>query len=803
METQKYCTGCHRPLSPTAPQGLCPECLIKAGLGTGVDIGPETQAGRPKIPFTPPQPRELAPHFPQLEILEFIGQGGMGAVYKARQKQLDRLVALKILPPQAASGPGFAERFTREARALAKLNHPHIVTLYEFGQTDGLFYLLMELVDGINLQQLLNAGRITPDEALAIVPQICDALQFAHQRGIVHRDIKPGNILLSKAGDVKIADFGVAKIMAEGWDQTAAGQATREAGELTEAGSVLGTPAYMAPEQIAHPLAVDHRADIYSLGVVFYQMLTGELPAGKFEPPSKKVLIDVRLDEVVLRALEKQPELRYQQAGDVKTQVETIAATRGAGGVSDSVSNQSSSAATVVKLDPLRWRTMPWAIALAAGALELGLNVSPVPLGLVIGIVGVSLSVVAATLVLVWGGNLSLLHLARRLVAMDGVFMASVAIWAACSTPVLYTPSRDAIVVACLGGIVYGLRCLAGCETQTPPVQKPRPFRDALQRRFRRLLRVELPVVLIIAVVIRAFFLQAFRTATDAAAPEIPRGSGFLVWKLTHTFLPGDLIAYRLEAWVSLGRVVRNDQDVIWVNRNGKADVAVPRDRILGKVVSVFWRASNRASPIVFLRPSSSEQQNFNSTDSKLEARAMPLGALLSYAYGLPKLYVHWSEHRVIFPPGLARGRFDFLAGVSDQTQEALQAEIKKQLGLIAHREKRETNVLVLIVSNPSLIGRAVATGGNASDGRHGPGRWDFTNMPIDDVSDFLEVALGQPVINETELTQKFSGSLTWKPQPDPAAERTEIQNALLTEFGLELVPRREPVEMLVVEKMN
>ena len=298
---------------------------MKGAFPTGTEAGSEHEK---KPRFNPPTVEELAQHFPQLEVLEFIGQGGMGAVYKARQKQLDRIVALKILPPQVASGPGFAERFTREARALAKLNHPHIVTLYEFGQTDGLFYFLMEFVDGINLRQLLNASRIAPKEALAIVPQICDALQFAHERGIVHRDIKPENILLSKDGQVKIADFGVAKIIAQDLGETSAEKgAFVESGELTEAGSVLGTPQYMAPEQVAHPLEVDHRADIYSLGVVFYQMLTGELPTGKFEPPSKKVVIDVRLDEVVLRALEKKPALRYQQVSEVKTMVETIATT--------------------------------------------------------------------------------------------------------------------------------------------------------------------------------------------------------------------------------------------------------------------------------------------------------------------------------------------------------------------------------------------------------------------------------------------------------------------------------------------
>lgn len=321
MDTARICPSCHKLLPADAPQGLCQQCLLQAALATGTEIG----GASPK--FVPPSVQDLAAKFPQLEILEFIGQGGMGAVYKARQKQLDRIVALKILPPQAAGGPGFAERFAREARALAKLNHPHIVTLYEFGQADGLFYFLMEFVDGINLHKLLGAGPIAPKEALAIVPQICEALQFAHESGIVHRDIKPENILLDKRGQVKIADFGVAKIVAEGMTE-AAGTAAAPAGELTEAGSTLGTPQYMAPEQIKNSAEVDHRADIYSLGVVFYQMLTGELPSGKIEAPSKKVLVDVRLDEIVLRALEAKPELRYQQVSDVKTMVETIAQTR-------------------------------------------------------------------------------------------------------------------------------------------------------------------------------------------------------------------------------------------------------------------------------------------------------------------------------------------------------------------------------------------------------------------------------------------------------------------------------------------
>ena len=328
MKTMKLCPKCGKALAPDALLGLCPECMMKAGLET------EAQAARAPRPATPAfAVADVAKHFPQLEILELLGQGGMGVVFKARQPQLDRLVALKIMLPEFAKDPAFAERFTREARALARLNHPNIVAVYDFGQTltpalshpmgeggasatgeGGFFYFIMEYVDGANLREMLHGGHLTSEQAFTIVPKICDALQFAHDEGIMHRDIKPENILIDKKGRVKIADFGLAKIL---------GQET--AGEtITVTGMGMGTPRYMAPEQIENAKAVDHRADIYSLGVVFYEMLTGELPLGRFAPPSQKVQVDVRLDEVVLHTLEKEPGRRYQHASEVKTAVEQI-----------------------------------------------------------------------------------------------------------------------------------------------------------------------------------------------------------------------------------------------------------------------------------------------------------------------------------------------------------------------------------------------------------------------------------------------------------------------------------------------
>jgi len=320
MTIDHECPRCGAKLPDGVSEASCPRCLLQAGLDADESVARDARGSAPS-------PEDLSRHFPDLEILKLIGSGGMGLVYKARQRRLDRIVALKVLAPDIAGEGGFAKRFEREARALAKLAHPNIVGIYDFGEAGGMYYFLMEFVDGVNLRQLQRTERLSPSQALAIVPRICDALQYAHDQGVVHRDIKPENVLMTADGQIKIADFGVAKLL------RGKGNAT-----ITIDDKVMGTPAYMAPEQIEQPGDVDHRADVFSLGVVFYEMLTGELPLGRFAPPSHKVEIDVRLDDVVLRALEKERGLRYQRIDEVKTGIHTIVTTTPAGTAESSAS---------------------------------------------------------------------------------------------------------------------------------------------------------------------------------------------------------------------------------------------------------------------------------------------------------------------------------------------------------------------------------------------------------------------------------------------------------------------------------
>lgn len=296
------------PPSSDPLHGLNPEHLLDiASMPTGTDADTMPLAARDL-----PTLEEVAAAFPDLEVLELIGHGGMSAVFRARQPQLERTVALKVLPKYLAATPGFAERFTREGRVLARLSHPHIVSVHDFGERGGFWFLIMEYVDGVNLRQAMAAGRFTPEQALEVIPAICDALQFAHGQGVLHRDIKPENILLDARGGIKIADFGIAKIL---------GEDVEGAMLLTQSGAKLGTAPYMAPEQIEKPSTVDHRADIYSLGVVFYEMLTGELPLGRFAAPSELSSVGGNIDEIVFRALAKERTRRQQSVGEFKTQV--------------------------------------------------------------------------------------------------------------------------------------------------------------------------------------------------------------------------------------------------------------------------------------------------------------------------------------------------------------------------------------------------------------------------------------------------------------------------------------------------
>lgn len=307
------CGVCGRPLPPNAPGGLCPACLLRRGVALAL-----SSSAKPGD-FNPPVPEELAVLFPEFEIVSLLGRGGMGAVYQAVQPDLDRRVAIKLLPPETARDGEFMERFRREAALLARLDHPGIVRLYDFGQRDEFAYFVMEFVDGEDLAQRLTAGAMSPNEAFEIVSQLCDALQHSHERGVVHRDLKPANILIARDGRVKLADFGLARLTQP--DASELG--------LTRTGARLGTPRYMAPEQM-NGTPADHRVDVYALGVVLYEMLTAQVPVGHFDPPSEKVpALTPRLDDVVLRALSAEPDRRFASMSEIKERLQDAIARPG------------------------------------------------------------------------------------------------------------------------------------------------------------------------------------------------------------------------------------------------------------------------------------------------------------------------------------------------------------------------------------------------------------------------------------------------------------------------------------------
>ena len=265
-------------------------------------------------------PTENKPYGGRYELIQKIARGGMAEVYMAKDQLLDRPVALKVLFPELSVNVSFVERFRREAQAAANLSHPNIVSVFDWGEADSTYFIVMELVEGVTLASLIKeSGRLDPQKAASIAADVAASLSFAHKHGVIHRDVKPSNVLLTEDGQVKVTDFGIAR-------------AATADGDLTQTGAVMGTATYIPPEQ-AQGLVVDGRSDVYSLGVVLYEMLVGRVPfygdsplaiAYKHvreEPPHPRTLapeIPEALEAVVLKAMAKDPGLRYQSAMEMK-----------------------------------------------------------------------------------------------------------------------------------------------------------------------------------------------------------------------------------------------------------------------------------------------------------------------------------------------------------------------------------------------------------------------------------------------------------------------------------------------------
>jgi serine/threonine protein kinase len=310
------------------------------------------------------------------KILGELGRGAMGVVYKAEDPNLDRTVALKtiLLSDDAEGRKDYHKRFFLEAKAAGKLTHPHIVTTYDFGEEDDLAYLAMELLEGDDLRTRMKEGPLAIADSVDIAQQVADGLGFAHERGVVHRDIKPGNIMLLPRGQAKIMDFGIARMRSDDFK--------------TSTGIVMGTPRFMSPEQVAGD-PVDQRSDIFSLGVVLYEMLTGTaLFAGEDTPQIAHNVANVEhvppsrlnpevpsmLDFAVARALKKDPEVRYQDAYEFAVDLRTCLAELRSRETA-AKKEQNGSGTRTLKLDSTADRT-PLAPAARSIAADTGLPLS-------------------------------------------------------------------------------------------------------------------------------------------------------------------------------------------------------------------------------------------------------------------------------------------------------------------------------------------------------------------------------------------------------------------------------------------
>ncbi|WP_397381397.1 protein kinase [Prosthecobacter sp.] len=287
----------HTQIRSSVLQGLNPVGLMEGVLG-----GQATD-------WEPPLAEELESCFPGYTDFRFIDRGGMGAVYSAMQNSLERRVAVKILPPDLGKDALFVDGFHREARLLARLQHPNIVAVYDFGRNAlGHLFIVMEYVHGTSLFEILKQEQLPLPRVLEIIAQVCEGLQFAHDHGVIHRDIKPTNILIDGRNSVRVADFGLAKLV----------KAESTTTTQTRSSLIMGTPVYAAPEQRRPNASVDHRVDIFSVGVTLYEMITGHFPVGVFEPPSKKAGSPPALDKIITKALRESPADRYQNAAELK-----------------------------------------------------------------------------------------------------------------------------------------------------------------------------------------------------------------------------------------------------------------------------------------------------------------------------------------------------------------------------------------------------------------------------------------------------------------------------------------------------